>query len=165
LQSRLRADDQLFGMYGLPPCRKRKMRMAGWSAQMYSAFVGVIAPGQDGMRRALFPLSNAVSGRLLPDSGFESAGFDRCAISLFASRPGRKFLLSSRSRWAVDVGIAQRFPSLALLPGVICRPVRLPLHRPKPEADRLLRWQGLPRPSVQACWPGPRRRRCNAFAM
>jgi len=27
-------------MYGPPPRRKRKMKMTGWSAQMYSAFVG-----------------------------------------------------------------------------------------------------------------------------
>jgi hypothetical protein len=27
-------------MYGPPPCRKRKVRVAGWSAQMYTAFVG-----------------------------------------------------------------------------------------------------------------------------
>ena len=28
------------GMYGPPLCRKRKMKVTGWSAQMYSAFVG-----------------------------------------------------------------------------------------------------------------------------
>jgi hypothetical protein len=28
------------GMYGPPPCRKRKMKVTGWSAQMYSALVG-----------------------------------------------------------------------------------------------------------------------------
>jgi hypothetical protein len=41
-------------MYGPPPFRKRKVNVAGWSAQMYSAFVGEIPPGHDGMRRALF---------------------------------------------------------------------------------------------------------------
>jgi len=40
------------GMYGPPPCRKRKMKVTGWSAQMYSAFVGAEAPGHDGMRCA-----------------------------------------------------------------------------------------------------------------
>ena len=49
------------GMYGPPPCRKRKVRVTGWSAQMYSAFVGAKAPGQDGMRCAPFPISYAVS--------------------------------------------------------------------------------------------------------
>jgi hypothetical protein len=28
------------GMYGPLPCRKRKMKVTGWSAQMYSAFIG-----------------------------------------------------------------------------------------------------------------------------
>jgi hypothetical protein len=28
------------GMYGPPLCRKRKTKVTGWSAQMYSAFVG-----------------------------------------------------------------------------------------------------------------------------
>ena len=37
------------------------MRVTGWSAQMYSAFVGAEAPGQDGMRCAPFPISYAVS--------------------------------------------------------------------------------------------------------
>jgi hypothetical protein len=27
-------------MYGSPPFRKRKVQVAGWSAQMYTAFVG-----------------------------------------------------------------------------------------------------------------------------
>jgi hypothetical protein len=27
-------------MYGPPPCCKRKMKVTGWSAQMYTAFVG-----------------------------------------------------------------------------------------------------------------------------
>jgi len=48
-------------MYGPPPFRKRKLRVTCWSAQMYSAFVGAEAPGQDGMRFAQFPISNAVS--------------------------------------------------------------------------------------------------------
>ena len=52
---------RLTGMYGPPPFRKRKMRVTGWSAQMYSAFVGVLAPGQDGMRCARLSISYAVS--------------------------------------------------------------------------------------------------------
>ena len=36
---RLRSNG-LTGMYGPPPCRKRKMKLTGWSAQMYSAFNG-----------------------------------------------------------------------------------------------------------------------------
>src|ERR1035441_287745 len=34
------ADNEQTGMYGPPLCRKRKMRVTGWSAQMYSAFIG-----------------------------------------------------------------------------------------------------------------------------
>jgi hypothetical protein len=41
-------------MYGPPPFRKRKVQVAGWSAQMYTAFVGGVRPSHDGMRRALF---------------------------------------------------------------------------------------------------------------
>ena len=38
--SGLRPDHGQTVMYGPPPCRKRKMKVTGWSAQMYSAFVG-----------------------------------------------------------------------------------------------------------------------------
>jgi len=49
-------------MYGPPLFCKRKMKLTGWSAQMYSAFVGVsCAPGHDGMRRALFLSKETVS--------------------------------------------------------------------------------------------------------
>lgn len=54
--------------------------------------------------------------RLLPTSGLESAGFDRCAISLFASRPGRK-QTTCYSGVAVELRMWEsrtRFPSLAL---------------------------------------------------
>src|SRR5260370_27020326 len=72
---------------------------------MYTAFVGAVAPGQDGMRCALFPISNAAFEGLFPVTGFQSAGFDRCAISWFASRPGGKTYTPSRG-WAVDAGMA-----------------------------------------------------------
>ena len=35
---------------------KAKSELTGWSAQMYAAFVGAVAPGQDGMRCVLSPL-------------------------------------------------------------------------------------------------------------
>src|SRR6266704_733776 len=96
-------------MYGPPPVCKRKR------------------DGQGGLRKCMRPLleeslpammecaalsSHLVgqSWRLLPVTGFESAGFDRCAISWFASRLGRKSLVS--------VGFARRLP-----------------HRPTREAD------------------------------
>ena len=37
--SGLLSSDEQTGMYGPPLCRKRKMKVTGWSAQMYSAFV------------------------------------------------------------------------------------------------------------------------------
>jgi hypothetical protein len=77
-------------MYGPPPRRKRKVRVTGWSAQMYAAFFGVDYswPGWNALRSV--PIQLGSLGRLLPSSGFENAGFDRCAILMFASRPGRK---------------------------------------------------------------------------
>jgi hypothetical protein len=71
------------------------------------------------MRCALVPISNAAFEGLLPVAGFESAGFDRCAISFFslADLAENPNLVSSRSRWAVDVGIAQAISK----PGVFAR--------------------------------------------
>jgi hypothetical protein len=81
---------RLHEMYGPPPRRKRKVRVTGWSAQMYAAFFGVDYswPGWNALRSV--PIQLGSLGRLLPSSGFENAGFDRCAILMFASRPGRK---------------------------------------------------------------------------
>src|ERR1700676_3428500 len=64
--------------------------VTGWSAQMYTAFVGVNHswPGWNALRS--FPHKLFSLERLLPVTGLESAGFDRCAISSFASRPGKK---------------------------------------------------------------------------
>src|SRR5712691_5292369 len=56
---KLRADDGQTGMYGPPLCRKRKTKVTGWSAQMYSAFVEHRLLALDGMRCALVLLSNA----------------------------------------------------------------------------------------------------------
>ncbi len=46
-------------MDGPPRECKRKMKVTGWSAQMYTAFVGAKAPSQDGMRCALLLLKRA----------------------------------------------------------------------------------------------------------
>ncbi|HET9100789.1 MAG TPA: hypothetical protein VFN62_10385, partial [Acidobacteriaceae bacterium] len=40
-------------MYGPPRECKRKMKVTGWSAQMYTVFVEQRTPDQHGMRRAL----------------------------------------------------------------------------------------------------------------
>src|SRR5215469_15830407 len=42
-----------YGMYGPPPCCKRKVKMTVWSAQMYPVFDGAEALDLDGMRCAL----------------------------------------------------------------------------------------------------------------
>jgi hypothetical protein len=57
---------------------------------MYTAFVGVDHswPGWNALRS--IPHYYLSLERLFPGTGFESAGFDRCAISSFASRPGKK---------------------------------------------------------------------------
>jgi hypothetical protein len=68
-------------MYGPPLCRKRKMKVTGWSAQMYPAFVEQKLRALDGMRCALVLLSNAALEGIFRLTGFESAGFDRCVIS------------------------------------------------------------------------------------
>lgn len=59
-------------------------------------------------------------------TGFESAGFDHFAISLSASRPGRKPCFHIRRRWVAIVGIARsEFPGPAV-PGFNCRPAPPP---------------------------------------
>jgi hypothetical protein len=69
-------------------------------------------------------------------TGFESAGFDQFAISLFASRPGRKTLLIISRRWFAIVEIAKSDFQAWLLPGVNCRPVPWS-QSPKAVADKL----------------------------
>jgi hypothetical protein len=75
------AGDGQTGMYGPPLCRKRKTKVTGWSAQIYSAFVEHKLLALDGMRCALVLLSNAALEVIFRFTGFESAGFDRCVIS------------------------------------------------------------------------------------
>jgi len=47
---------RLVGMYGPPPYRKRKMKVTGWSAQTYTAFLGVCdsGPGWNALGLFLF---------------------------------------------------------------------------------------------------------------
>jgi hypothetical protein len=65
------------------------------------------------MRCALVLTSFEASNGLFRMTGFESAGFDHFAISLFAGRPAENLVNSSRRGWSAMVGIAKRFPSLA----------------------------------------------------
>src|SRR3974390_2214713 len=89
--------------------------------------------------------------RHYPVAGFGGAGIDRFAISWFASKPGRNL-----KTWTAVVGLQmweslQRFPSLALVPGVICRPIRLRLSVAIAAGDRLHLCIKPPRPCVPFC--------------
>ena len=96
--------DEQTGMYGPPPCRKRKMNVTGWSAQMYSAFVGhkLLAWMECAARSSYLVRQPWKAFRL---TGCESAGFDRCVISYSPADLAENRRLRS-SRWSVDVGIA-----------------------------------------------------------
>ncbi len=92
-------------MYGPPLCRKRKMEVTGWPAQMYSAFVGARAPGLDGMRCALVLFSYAAL------EGFSGLQVSRAPGSTVVSSHSSLADLAENhqqcsSRWSVDVGIA-----------------------------------------------------------
>jgi len=99
-------------MYGPPACRKRKMRVAVWSAQMYSAFVGVQALGQDGMHCAPFPITYSVLKDFFRLRFGERRVRPLCHL-MVRQQTWQSSRLRSR-RWFADVGIAQRFPSLSL---------------------------------------------------
>ena len=59
------------------------------------------------MRCALVLFSNAAFEGIFRVQVLVSAGIDRCAISWFASKPGRDIKTQiSRRRWSADVGIA-----------------------------------------------------------
>jgi hypothetical protein len=77
-------------MYGPPRCRKRKLRMTVWSAQMYSAFSGVKGPLAMMESARLHPYKLVGLEGPLPISGFERAGETGMPSQLSASRPGRK---------------------------------------------------------------------------
>jgi hypothetical protein len=96
---------------------------------------------------------------MLCSAGFDNAGFDRCAISLFASRPGRLFqnpnLVSSRRRSAiVEIAFAISKPGACarrqLQAGLIrWLPVRPTLTV---GVDMFLPWLAPPTPCELVCW-------------
>jgi hypothetical protein len=71
------------------------------------------------MRCARVLFSYTVSEDVFRLTGFESAGVDRFAISLFASKPDgfERVRKISRSRWSADVGIASAISK----PGACCQ--------------------------------------------
>src|ERR1700689_3434781 len=97
-------------MYGPPLCRKRKMRVTVWSAQMYSAFVGAEAPGQDGMRRAPFPFNYAASEGFCRVRVWGAPGSTVVPSHSSPADLAGNHNLDRSSSWFADVGIAERFP-------------------------------------------------------
>ena len=70
------------------------------------------------MRCALVLFSNAAFRGIFRLQVLKSAGIDRCAISWFASKPGRNLQTQiSRRRWTADVGIGSAISK----PGALAR--------------------------------------------
>ena len=76
------------------------------------------------MRCALVLFSNAAFEGIFRVQVSGAPGSTVVAISWFASKPGRNLKLRSAVVGLQMWESRQRFPSLALLPGVICRPSR-----------------------------------------
>jgi hypothetical protein len=91
-------------MYDPPPCRKRKVRATGWSAQMYTAFVGVDHswPGWNALRS--FPI------QLVLEDFFRIRVWRALGSTVVSSQCSTADLAGNHqlrsSNWAVDVGIA-----------------------------------------------------------
>ncbi len=72
---------------------------------MYTAFVGAAAPDQDGMRRALFPISNAALKGFFRLRVLRAPGSTVVPSHCSPADLAGKHILSSS--WAADVGIAE----------------------------------------------------------
>src|SRR6266403_389866 len=126
-------------MYGPPLCRKRKVMSQGWSAQMYTAFIGVNHswPGWNALR-SLPPL--------VIQSRETASGYG------FGERRVRPLchLLIRQQTWQetiISVGIA-----------------KLQLHQPTPGADMVHSSRARPTPYVPSYSLGPLRPRCGGCA-
>ncbi len=79
------------GMYGPPLRRNRKVSVTRLvCANVYGLYWSESLLARMECAALSSPLVIQSRERLLPVTGLESAGFDRCAISSFASRPGKK---------------------------------------------------------------------------
>ncbi len=99
-------------MYGPPLCCKRKMKVRCWSAQMYTAFVGeFLLAMMECAALSSFLNSQSCEDFFTPQVS-RAPGLTVGPSHYSPADLAGNLKLRSR-RWAVDVGIAQRFPSLA----------------------------------------------------
>jgi hypothetical protein len=90
---------------------------------MYTALLEcVTAPGQDGMRFALFLFKFTVFNDLYRKQVFRATVRPWCHLFL-RQQTWQENKIRSR-RWSADVGIAVAISKPGVLPGVIRRPVR-----------------------------------------
>jgi hypothetical protein len=99
-------------MYGPPPCRKRKVRRQVGLRKCIRPLVEFVTPGQDGMRYALFLFNCSILKTAWRIRLGERRVRPLCHL-IVRQQPWQETLLDRR-RWAVDVGIAMRSPSLTL---------------------------------------------------
>src|ERR1700751_3739508 len=91
-------------MYGPPLCRKRKMRVACWSAQMYSAFVGAVLRARMECAALRSPLVRQ-SLRTSSEFGFGKRRVRPLCHLMVRQQTWQDLKFRSR-RWFADVGIA-----------------------------------------------------------
>ena len=89
-------------MYGPPPGYKRKIGIAVWSTQMYPVFLEFKTPDLDEIRCALVLTKYTGLAALFTSTGFENAGFDRCAISFVRQQTWQILQSSDHSAAAAD---------------------------------------------------------------
>src|SRR5215469_16902512 len=85
-------------------------------------------------------------------TGFGSAGIDRCAISWFASKPGRNLKTQTVAVGLQMWELLQRFSAWRLVPGAPVQYIKLRLFVAKAAADKLLLCTRPPRPCAPSCW-------------
>src|SRR5438132_6836664 len=144
-------DHEQTGMYGPPPCRKRKMRKQVGLRKCIRPSLEHKAPGLDGMRCALVLFSNAAL------EGFSCLQVSRAPGSTVVSSHGSPADLAEdhqlrSSRWSVDVGIANAISKPGLSQASSAGQSQLQLHRPTSGADRVHSWRARPRPCAPTCW-------------
>jgi hypothetical protein len=119
------------------------------------------------MRCARVLFSYTVSDDVFRMTGFESAGFDRFAISLFTSKPDERKKQMNQSQPLV-CRCGNRggdFQALALVARHHMQASSLKPFRLKAEADIFPPWPAPPMPCEPAYWPGQPPPRSDGHAM